>query len=159
MALSYSESNIDSKLTKTYASISAADNSTAQSIATGITYTKVINFDTDGVDNNCTSDFANNKITITDSGKYIVNGSFSMSSGTNNVELFGSLFVDGAEIDEIHFQRKISTLGDVGSASFSGLIDVSSIPVDIDFRVRHDNAGSINFTFSYMNLSVYRIDV
>ena len=82
------------------------------------------------------------------------NGSFNFSDGTNNVTWKGVVFLNGIEQDNIHFVRKIQTAGDVGSTSFTGFINVDSVPIDIDFRVRHDNGGAINVTFVYLNLNV-----
>lgn len=148
--------SVDGRITEqgTFAEIHCHDNSTAQTIPTGATYTKVTAFDNDGFSSNCTPDSANDKITITKTGIYRVEGAFSFASGTNNVEVFGSAFLDGVEQDQIHWTRKVGTAGDVGNANFSGFIDVTTAPLDLDFRVRHDQAGSVNLTFSYANLNV-----
>ena len=57
-------------------------------------------------------------------------------------------------MDNIHFTRKISTAGDVGSASMTGFINVTSVPVDLDLRVRHDHGSAVNITISYANLNI-----
>lgn len=136
----------------TYAGIYVADASATQAIPTGTTYTKCTLFTTNGLSSNCTADSTNDKITITHPGKYFVTGSFSVKSGTNNVELKGALFLDGVEQSNVHWERKIGTAGDVGSASFCGFIS-SAANKDVDFRLRHDNAGSVNVTVTYANLT------
>jgi hypothetical protein len=137
-----------------YAGIYVADASTAQSIANGTTYTKSTAFTTNGNAANCTSDAANDKITITKAGKYLVNGTFSFSSGTNNVIWKGAAFLGGTEQPNIHWSRKTGTAGDVGSAAFMGTINASSVPVDLDVRFRHDQIGATNITIEYANITV-----
>jgi len=159
MALSFLESTIDNKLTASYGSIYAGDNAVAQTIANGASYVKIINFDGNGIYSNCTPDYSNNKITITLAGKYEVMGSFSIESDTNSINIFGTAFLDDVEQNHIHFKRTIANINDTGSACFSGDIEVTSVPVDLDFRVRHDNGTSIDLTLPYMNIKVKRIDV
>lgn len=137
----------------TFSEIHAHDNATTQSIPTGATYTKITTLDNNGESSNCTADGANDKITITKAGRYLVNGSFSFTCGTNNVTFFGSAFLNGVEQDNVHFTRKIGTAADIGSASFTGIIDVTTVPWDLDVRFRHDNGGSITLTLSYANLN------
>jgi hypothetical protein len=137
-----------------YAGIHVHGNATPQSIATGAAYTKATAFADNGLSRNATPDVANDKITITIPGRYRISGQTSFSSGTANVVWFGSVFWNGVEQDQVHWSRKTSSSGDVGSASFNGFIEVTSVPTDVDFRVRHDNAGSINITVSYGTLTV-----
>jgi len=139
-----------------FGEISIAGNAVAQSITAGATYIVSNAFDTNGLSSNCTPDATNNKITITSTGKYRVNGNFSFY-GINNVIYFGAIFSDGVEQDQIHFSRKISTSGDVGSSSLDGFIDVTSVPIDVDFRIRQDQGTAKNITVSYANLNVHRI--
>lgn len=137
-----------------YAGIYVADASTAESIANGAGYTKSTAFTTNGLDENCTSDAANDKITITKTGKYMVLGTCSFTSGTNSVVWKSAAFLDGVEQSNIHWARKVGTGSDVGSASFMGIINVTSVPVDLDVRFRQDQAGAINITVVYSNLTV-----
>jgi hypothetical protein len=138
----------------TYAEIYVADSSATQSIATGSTYVKCTLFTTNGLSNNCTADVSNDKITITKAGIYSVSGSFHFISGTANVVWNGAAFLDGVEQSQVHWKRKASTATDDGSTSFTGFVDVTSVPVDLDFRLRHDNGGSVDFELSYGNLNV-----
>ena len=137
----------------TFAEIHSHDNATTQSIPTGATYTKITTLDNNGENANCTADATNDKITITKTGRYLVNGSFSFSCGTNNVTFFGSAFLNDVEQNQIHWTRKIATGGDIGSASFTGIIDVTITPWDLDVRFRHDNVGDITLTLSYANIN------
>lgn len=129
---------------------------TAQSIATGATYTKVDGFVTDGVSSNCTNDAANDKITVTEDGDYKVECSLSFTGSGTNETWLGSVFVEGVEQDKIHFERKIGVGGDIGSTQFGGIITASAGD-DIDIRMRHGDGGALDFTPSYMNLNVVRI--
>jgi hypothetical protein len=156
--IDFTTTETNDKLTGAYGGIHVHANATLQAIPTGATYIKVINFADNDPSAGTTPDATNNKITITKAGVYRVEGAFSMTSGTANVVAFGSLFVDAAEIESIHFSRKISVAGDVGNANFTGLISLTS-GQEIDFRVRHDNVGSVNMTFTYMNLNISRVDI
>jgi hypothetical protein len=102
---------------------------------------------------NCTADFTNDKITITKNGVYKVSGVFSITCATPNVVVYGAAFLDAVEQSQTHFTRFISSAGDVGSCSFDGFITVSSAPVDLDFRLRHNNGGSVNVAFPYANFN------
>ena len=133
------------------------DNSTAQVIANGAAYVKIINFANNDPANLATPDFVNNEITTLRAGIYRVEGAFSFTAA-NNKTFFGGLFVDGSEIDGIHFTRKIGTSGDVGNASFTGLVNLTADQV-IDFRIRHDDVAPVSTTFSYMNLNMTRVGV
>ena len=154
----YTGAIIDEKLTGAYGGIHTHDNSTAQAFPTGTTYTKIVNWMDNDPSANTTPDQANWQITVNKTGVYRIEWSFSFSAGTNNVVSFGSLFVDWVEQEWIHFTRKISTSGDVWNANFSWLASLTSWQA-IDARLRHDNAWSVNFTFSYKNLNCSRVDV
>ena len=139
-----------------HASIYVDDNSVAQSIASGATYVKIDAFDTNGNSSNCTPDAANDKITITKDGTYHATCSVSFTGSGSNVNWFGAIFVDGVEQSNVHFERKIGTGGDYGSASVSGLLTISGAPKDVDFRLRHDGATQ-NVTVRYCNLMVHLV--
>jgi len=138
----------------TFAELYVHDNTTAQSIASGTTYTKSTAFSINGSYSNCTPDATNSKITATKTGFYKVSGSVSFSAGTVNTNIFGSVFYNNNEQNNIHFKRKISTAGDVGSASFLGIIDVTTANTDIDLRLRHDDVAAVDVTIEYGNLTI-----
>ena len=140
-----------------YGGIYVTDGASAQTIATGTTYTKMTCFATNGLSSNCTSDAANDKITITKTGKYYLNWSMSASTGTNNITFSFTAFQGGTELAPPHSRRKISTAGDVCAFGGQGFINVTSVPVDIDLRCRHDNGASIDITPVYANLTVQYI--
>lgn len=135
-----------------FASIYVNDNSTAQEIATGATYVKLTCFASNGDSAIITPDAANDKITITVAGKYLIQGFFSLSGQSSTVEWWGAAFVDGVEQAPIHWNRIISAGGDVGNVSCGNVITIASAPVDIDFRVRHDDVSAQNLTVTYAAL-------
>ena len=136
----------------TFAEIHVHGGSTAQSISD--TYTKSTAFTDNGPSSNCTSDASNNKITITEPGYYSVEGSVSMSAASPGLDWTGAVFLDGVEQENTGFERTISTGGDKGSAPLSGIIDATSVPVDVDVRFKRESGGPTNLTVSYMNLKV-----
>jgi hypothetical protein len=156
--MAFTKTEVDLQLGGCFAGIHIHDSAAgAQSIANGVTYTKVTGFDDNDASRNCTSDSANDKITITVAGVYKVEAAISFTGTGNSVSWFGTVFLDGVEKDPIHFQRKIGVGGDFGSAPLSGEVVVSSVPVDLDFRIRHDDTVSRDFTMTYGNLNVFRL--
>lgn len=140
-----------------FAEIYTDDSVITQSIPTGATYTKLTNFLSNGESKSCTADQANNKITITQAGEYKIEFNTSFTSSGSNVNWFGAVFVDGSELDDIHFERKIGSGGDYGSTAIGGIYNVTTAPVDVDVRFRHDSGGALDLTKRYMNLNVVRI--
>ena len=138
----------------TYGEIHVADGSTAQSIATGVTYTKLTGFTDDGLSNNVTNDVASDQITLTKAGVYRCSSSISGSSGSNNITFKYSVFLNGVEQDQCHNHRKYAASGDMGSSAITGFMRATTTPVTVDLRARHDNGGAVNFIPSYMNLNV-----
>ena len=127
---------------------------TPQDIPTGLTYTKCDGFTDNGGSKNCTADATNDKITITKKGYYLVNHNSSFTGDTNNVTYYAAVFMDSVEQDNLHCVRKLATAGDVGSMSFCGVLQVSTVPIDVDVRIRHSNAGTVEYTMEYANLTV-----
>lgn len=137
-----------------YGELHIHDNSTSQAIPTGATYTKLTCFPGIGFCSNVTCDTANDKITFTKTGKYRVGASLSFLCGTNNVEWKATAFLNNVEQDQIHFERKIGTAGDIGNAGVTGFVNVTTVPWDLDLRAKHDNGGSIDLTVRYGNFNV-----
>lgn len=140
-----------------FAEIHIDDATASQSIPTGTGYTKITLWTDNGLSENATPDQANNKITITKAGKYLVNGSFNFSAGTANLTWRGALFLDGVEQDKIHWKRNIKNASESGSASFTGIITVPAVPKDIDLRVRHSGGASANIVIEYANLNIHQV--
>ena len=155
------DTNIDGMLTQDgiFGGIHVHDASTAQAIATGTSYVKSTAFTDDDLSSNVTSDYANDKITVPEIGVYQIDATYSMSSGTANVALFGTIFLDGVEQDQCHFTHKLATVNSVESAGITCFVNVDSVDEDIDFRVRHDNGGSVDITISYANMHILYVGV
>ena len=137
----------------TFAEIYILNNSTAQSIPAGTTYTKIDQFTANGLSSNATADYVNNKIILTKAGKYKVSGTISMSSDTNNVVFDLAAFLNGTIQPQLHLKRKVATAGDVGDTMISGFIEAAAND-ELDIRVITDNAGAVGLTISYGNLNV-----
>lgn len=127
---------------------------TTQSIPTGTTPTKVLAFSTNGEQSNCTADKNNDKITITKTGRYLVNLSLSYASGTNSVNWTAYVFKGGVECENIHSTGYTATANDKRSTSTSGIISVTSVPTDIDYRVTQSSGSAVNLIMTYVNLNV-----
>jgi hypothetical protein len=130
---------------------------TAQNIDPGALYTPVSGFADDGGHFKTEVDLAFGSITIINTGWYKISHNSSFTGDTNNVSYFLAVFADGVEQDNLHFVRKLGTAGDVGSGSFSGLLEVTAAPVDLDIRVRYDNSGVVEYTMEYANFTVTEI--
>lgn len=157
--MAFTKTQVDRIVGGQYAEIYVHEGVTAQTIATGAGYVKCTAFAADGSSANCTADSANDKITITETGLYKVECSNSFTGTGTNVNWFGAIFVGGVEQDQIHFERKIGAGGDYGSTQFGGLIDIGSVPADVDLRVRHSDGTDKDITVRYANMNVVRIGV
>jgi hypothetical protein len=146
--------------TGTFGEIYVHDGSTAQTIANGATYTKSTAFTTDGASNDCTPNAANDRIDITRTGVYRVEGSVTFSSDTNNIDVYSAVFLGGTEQSNIHIAEAVGVIGDVASSGLTGFIDVTDVSGSngqVDLRFRHDNGSNVNITVLYANLNVQRI--
>ena len=141
---------------KAYSDIYNHDNTTAQSIPTGTTYTLLTQWGQNGFSKNATPDYTTGKITVTYEGYYLVKFTHSFSSGTNNVIWKSAAFINGVEQDQCHFVRKTAT-GDTGNASFEGIVYMTAGQY-VDARIVHDNGGSVDLTSKFMNLTIHKID-
>lgn len=151
---------VDTQAVNSYGGFFAHDNSIAAVIPAGTTYTKITSIwnKTSPIHQKDVSvDTSIGTLTINKTGKFLVNGSFSFSSGTPNVVWKGAAFYDNAEKGWIHWKVKNSTAADAVSASFTGLLDVSIVGKALDFRVRHDQAGNVNFALEYGNMNVIKV--
>lgn len=140
-----------------FAGIYVYGGSTAQSIPTGATYTKITAFTTNGASLNCTADAANDKVTITTTGYYRIESNISYITDTAGITVNFAAFSGGTEKQEIHIKSQIGAANFVENVTMSGIIDITSVPVDIDLRAIHNQVGAVNFTVNHSNLSVHKI--
>lgn len=139
-----------------YGSIYVDAGATAQTITQGATYTKSTAFTTDGNDSGGISDVANDQLVLT-RGAWHIAAAVSFYTDTNSNNVFGALFLDGSEAANLHFQRKVGTGSDVGSASITGIVVVDQDTETIDLRLRHDVVGDEDITITYANLNGHKI--
>jgi hypothetical protein len=137
-----------------FAGVHLEDGSSAQSIPNGTTYTKITKFSHNGESSNCTPDVTNNKIIATIAGRYKCHFEFYATSGTNNVTYKVAAFLNGTEQHQVHGMKKWLAAGDHSGCSGDGFIDISTVPWDVDLRIKHDNGGAVNITPVYMSLTL-----
>ena len=108
----------------------------------GVAYALITQWLSDGLSSaGVTPDQANNKISIAATALGIYRVTLNLSySGTGSSDWVCAVFWDGTECDQVEFQRKLGTGGDVGSGGAIGFVDVTSAG-DFDVRVRSDGAG------------------
>ena len=75
-------------------------------------------------------------------------------SDTANVQFDGAIFLDGNIQDQTKCYAEMIAADKNCSSTISGIIDVDSADEDIDFRVRHDDAGNVDLTIVNANLTV-----
>lgn len=157
--LTHTTTEVDEQLDGVYAEIYEDAGSTPQTILTGSTPTLVTGFTSNGDSSHCTADYANNKITVTKTGEYLITITASFHVSAASDEWIGSVFADGVKLDDIHFEAAVTNQLDFIMASATGLHNFATAPEDLDFRVYHNNASSRDFTPTYMNLTVVRVGV
>lgn len=112
---------------------------------------------TEGVTNGITfdSNSTSDRLTVSNSGDYLVNASISFGTATNNRIVEGSVFKNGVKVDFLSFRRKLSS-GDLGVAAITGIISLAATDY-IDLRFTSDGTGDvigveiINFNISQVN--------
>jgi hypothetical protein len=102
---------------------------------------------------NITPDYDDDRITVNHVGVLFVGIQASFSGG-NNAVIEGAVYVDGVRQEPIRFRRKLGSTGDVGSASASGIINVTGSPVDVELYAKADS-GTPNFKLESGQLWLY----
>jgi hypothetical protein len=118
----------------------------------------VTQFTTNGQSNNCTADAANDKITITVTGKYLVTASVVASidvGAATTLEI--SAYLNGAEQTNVHACRDLASAAGNGSISLCGVIDVTTASWDLDLRANVTDTNARDITFRDLNLTVTQI--
>lgn len=142
-----------------YAELYAADNATAQSIPTGPAYTKINQFTAGGQTNATwmTVSTGSDNVIVIKPGRYKVEATASTKSGTANVLLKTAIFVGGVKAANVQAERKIINANDTSLISIGGVVNITAANTEIDVRVAHDNAGSVNITCVHCNLNLVYI--
>jgi len=149
-------SGVTLSTTTAFGQMAVHDSSTTVTIPSGLAYTLVAPWDLIDISTNCTIDGINGTLKPQLAGVYDVKASVSLSSATNNTILAAAIFVNEEEQNSLHFLRKISTAGDVGAASITGLVKLDA-DASISLRFRHDRPGAVDITVDYGNLSIHRV--
>ena len=139
-----------------YADLYASDNTTSQSIPTGATYTKINQFTTAGQTNASwvTASAANDNLVVVKPGRYKIEATASTKSGTANVLLKTAIFIGGVKAANVQAERKIINANDTSLISIGGIINITAANTEVDVRVAHDNAGSVNIICVHCNLNL-----
>lgn len=142
-----------------FASIYASSPAAAQSIPSGLTYTKVTPFSANVPGNvGSTPDHANDRITVDRAGTYRVSFSRSYSVNSANDDWHVAIFVDGAKAPQSEQMIRVVSSSQSYYASMSCHI-VCEAGDAIDVRVYHSNGVSVDLTYQHAVLSVEAIDV
>lgn len=141
----------------TYGNIYVVDGVTAQSIPNGASYTKLTPFTNNGASSDCTVSAANDQITLTRAGKYMVDIAWSGAVGTANVTVDFAGFLDSTELNQVHASRKFSSL-DIGALSCSGIITATANQV-LTLQAKHDNGAAVNVTTHDCSMNVFWLGI
>lgn len=144
----------------TYAELYVAGASVSQTTnATPGTFDTLTLLDTNGLSNDCTADVANDRIVCTRAGKYRASFSASFSgtlSETFECELYNT--TTSTAYTNCHFERKLGTGGDIGSASFAGIVTAAANDVFV-IRVACTSGASKSFVLRDGNFNMHKIGV
>jgi len=134
------------------------EGSTAQSIPSGATYTKITPFDTNMAGSLLSvADQANDQLVAGRDGLYIAGFTRSYTVGTANTVWHVAVFVNGV----LQPQAVVS----VKSTSTNTLVYADlDVPIQcnandsVDIRVRHDQGAAVNLTYEHATLYISSID-
>ncbi|MFC1768114.1 hypothetical protein ACFLZ2_06215, partial [Candidatus Margulisiibacteriota bacterium] len=144
--------------THTYGEIYVSNNSGAQGLATQNMWYQVTSFESTGQSNNTTPSAANDDITVSQSGIYMINASIAFS-GTPIQEIeFEIQKNNGATpLANLYTSRKLGANGDVGAVSISGLANLSATDT-VELWIRNVTAGGNSITIEDANMTLVKID-
>jgi hypothetical protein len=113
-----------------YGSISVNGNASGTTLTAQNTWYQFAYFDTDDAEQGADADHSNNHIVVRETGDYFVavSASFSGSAVANqDYELEVQVNNGATQLTNLHLERRLSSSGDVGSGSISG---IASLTVD-----------------------------
>ena len=135
-----------------FGSIGVAGGSASQS--PGATYALCTQFTADGLSSpGVTPTVASNKITVVNTGIYLVGYSISYI-GTNSATTAAVVFWNGVEQSQVAHQRTMGAAAAIGVAAQWGLVDVVTGATDFDLRIK---TSSGIFDVKEMSLVVVRL--
>ena len=144
---------VNPRLDVAYGELYGYNNFNSLSVPSGLTYTKASPFTNVGSSKNVICSYGEDNITIENDGFYKLNASFSSSVGTNNINLYTSIFVNGIEQNNMKGHRFVVNSNYVSTISLTGLLNLKKGDV-IDVRVRHDGSSSVLLITDSCNLNI-----
>ena len=138
-----------------YAEISTNATGTNQSDILAASYTKIDQFDTDGISSGSTPSQANNQITVGSTGVYVVMIGISFN-GTGSETYTIALHRDGSPDLDTLIVRKLGTGGDVGRVAATHIESLTAGEV-LDLRVKSGDGTGDNFQVESANFGIIRI--
>lgn len=137
---------------KAWGQIGVDEGSTTQAL-TAATFAKVSQFDENGQSKNTTPDHANDKITITNAGLYVVAFSLSATTGAA-ADLDAAIYWNGS-ITKIRGEATSASGTAIVCVSASGVLNVTTGATDLELWARSSVTNSLGVTQGV--LSCYRI--
>jgi len=104
---------------------------------------------------NVTPDYANDRIVLNHVGAFLVGFQTSFSGGAN-ATVNAAIYLDGVRQEGLRFRRKLSAVGDVGSAGGGGLINVTGTGMAVELYAKADS-GTPNFKLEAGQIWVYAL--
>lgn len=143
-----------------YGEISVKDNAVATILNSGAEVQLTV-FNTNGYSNNTAPDQANNEITITKAGRYMITVSIHVNNNATQTHVIDvSLFKDNGsrvEFTNVHGHRTLTGgSGDVGSMSLSGIVDLA-VDDELQIWATTGIAADRSVTFEDVTLTIVQI--
>jgi len=134
-----------------------SNGSTAQTIPTGTTYTKMTSWASIGQSSNMAPSGVNSKIVITEVGRYKVTVFMNGQIDTANTEMEMIVYLGGTLQNTLHCVNEFVLNNTNYSTCISGIIDVTDVTGtngEVDTRIRHDDGGDVDFTMVNANMTI-----
>lgn len=133
------------------------NNTDAQSIPNGTTYTK-LTFPNAvlGFKKHMGIDAVTRNVTIQKKGRYLFTFNFSSLSSVNNIILETVLLKNDVEVASMYMKRQFSGVAVISHGTLTGSLDLNKGDI-LRVAVKHDYASPINLTVQYGNLFAHKI--
>lgn len=132
-----------------------SDSVSVSSIGTTV---QTLPFSNNGEENGMTADSANNRITVTDTGKYFVRFGISFSTTASaDAGLYTFTIMDDAVESGVAMMRDMSGSSDTGSVSCAGILNITG-GSHITVQVESDNGSDTDdIDIDFCNLLIMRV--
>lgn len=148
---------IVSRCSESYGCIFTSNNSTAQSIPNGTSYTDlVVSGATISAQKNIGINENTGEFTILKNGTYAALLNFSSVLSVNNITLETVLFKNGVEVQCMHMKRQFAGLSVTSHGSVDSVLKLEKGD-KLKVAVRHNNSSAINLTVQYGTFSLHKI--